>query len=159
MSSYNFSRYSFRNEMVSDSVLNCVKYLHNFDENKTRNAFSYVTTICWYSAVQRIKREKQQQDIKTKIILNSGIIDAIADHQGADDDGQSGNYLKYLIDSLDQKAAEAAKFSTADDEDEIVVDNFHGGDVPEEAPRTDRRRTAVDLMPTSIEDLVDNNDE
>ena len=62
----NFASYSFREDMVSDAVENVVLYLHNFDPDKSRNPFAYVTQICTYAFIRRINREKQHAYTKYK---------------------------------------------------------------------------------------------
>ena len=74
----NFSRYTYRDEMVSDAVQNCVTAIMNFKlDAVTRsgnpNAFAYFTQITWYAFLRRIALEKKQQDIKEKIIDECGI--------------------------------------------------------------------------------------
>lgn len=65
---YNFINYTFREEMVGDGIETCVKYLDNFDPEKSKNAFGYYTQICYYAFVRRITKEKKQADIKKKWI-------------------------------------------------------------------------------------------
>lgn len=76
----NFSHYSYREEMVSDAIENCVKAVQNgnYDaEAVTRtgspNAFAYFTQICYYAFLRRISKEKKQQDIKLAYIEQCGI--------------------------------------------------------------------------------------
>ena len=37
----NFVSYSFRDEMISDGIENCIQYFRNFDETKSKNPFAY----------------------------------------------------------------------------------------------------------------------
>lgn len=60
----NFYNYSYRDEMVSDGVENCILYIHNFNPEKSDNAFSYITQIIWYAFLRRIAKEKKQSTIK-----------------------------------------------------------------------------------------------
>jgi hypothetical protein len=62
----NFSGYSYKDEMISDGIENCLMYLHNFDPNKTNNPFAYFTQIISYAFIRRIEKEKKQQYIKHK---------------------------------------------------------------------------------------------
>lgn len=64
----NFYGYSYKEEMVSDGVENCLQYLTNFDSAKSTNAFAYFTQICYYAFIRRIAREKKQSYIKHRLI-------------------------------------------------------------------------------------------
>lgn len=62
----NFSGYSFREEMVSDGIENCLHYLGNFDPNISSNPFSYFTQIVFFAFLRRIQFESKQTYIKFK---------------------------------------------------------------------------------------------
>ena len=64
----NFYGYSFRDEMVSDGIENCLMYINNFDPEKSSNPFSYFTQIVYYAFLRRIMKEKKQSYIKHKLI-------------------------------------------------------------------------------------------
>lgn len=57
----NFANYPYREEMVSDAVLNCVTYIDNFDPSKSTSPFGYLTQICWFSFVRIINKEKREK--------------------------------------------------------------------------------------------------
>lgn len=63
----NFYSYTFRDEMISDAVENCLLYVDNFDPNKSKNPFSYFTQIIYYAFLRRIQREKKHLYVKYKI--------------------------------------------------------------------------------------------
>lgn len=71
----NFCMYSYRDEMISDGIENCIMYYDNFDPNKSTNPFAYFTQICWYAFVRRIAKEKKQQYIKYKATESFGTLD------------------------------------------------------------------------------------
>lgn len=61
----NFSRYSYRDEMIDDAQASCVYGTSMFNPTKPNaNAFNYFTTISWQAMVQRIEKEKKQNYIK-----------------------------------------------------------------------------------------------
>ena len=64
----NFINYTYRQEMISDGIENCLQYIHNFDPEKSKNPFSYFTQIIYYAFIRRIQKEKKQSHIKNKII-------------------------------------------------------------------------------------------
>jgi hypothetical protein len=88
----NFSGYSYREEMVMDGVMSCLKAVTNFNpEAATRsglpNAFGYFTQIMFFAFLQRIAKEKKQQDVKMKLLHNIDISDLVSMDEF---DGSSG---------------------------------------------------------------------
>lgn len=66
----NYISYTYKEEMISDGIENTVMYLHNFDPEKSNNAFAYITQIIKFSFHRRILKEKKQQYIKLKNASN-----------------------------------------------------------------------------------------
>jgi hypothetical protein len=66
----NFANYTYREEMVSDAVLNCVTYIDNFDPDISKSPFGYLTQICWFSFVRIINKEKKEKYIQFKVAQN-----------------------------------------------------------------------------------------
>ena len=63
----NFINYTYRDDMISDGIENCLQYIHNFDPEKSKNPFAYFTQIIYYAFIRRIQKEKKQTHIlKTK---------------------------------------------------------------------------------------------
>jgi DNA-directed RNA polymerase specialized sigma subunit len=62
----NFSGYSYKDDMISDGIENCLQYMHNFDAEKSQNPFAYFTQIIWYAFLRRIQKEKKQMYIRFK---------------------------------------------------------------------------------------------
>jgi hypothetical protein len=71
----NFISYSFRDEMISDGVENCIQYIDNFDPKKSKNPFAYFTQIIYFAFVRRITKEKKQLYVKYKATEQFGILD------------------------------------------------------------------------------------
>lgn len=69
----NFVNYTFRDDMISDGVENCLVYVHNFDPEKSSNPFGYFTQIIYYAFIRRIQREKKHTYIRYKMIEQSVI--------------------------------------------------------------------------------------
>ena len=84
----NFVNYMFKDDMVCDGIENCVQYINNFDPDKSKNPFAYFTQIIHYAFLRRIQKEKQQLEIKQKIIERSGFDEVMT----ADQDGKSSEY-------------------------------------------------------------------
>lgn len=72
----NFSGYSYRNEMISDAIENCVRYIDSFDCSKSTNPFSYITQICWTSFIRRITLEKSQSLVRGKLMMQMTLDDS-----------------------------------------------------------------------------------
>lgn len=45
----NFYGYTFKDDMRSEALLTVLKYLHNFNEEKSSNPFAYITQIAFNS--------------------------------------------------------------------------------------------------------------
>jgi len=71
----NFINYTFRDDMISDGIENCLQYLHNFNPDKSNNPFAYFTQIIYYAFIRRIQKEKKQVTIKHKILMESNFDD------------------------------------------------------------------------------------
>lgn len=63
-----FIGYSYREDMVGDAIEICVRFAHKYNPELSNNPFSYFTQAVYNSFIQRIKKEKNQQNIKYKII-------------------------------------------------------------------------------------------
>lgn len=71
----NFMNYTFRDEMISDGIENCLMYYRNFNPQKTQNPFAYFTQIIYYAFLRRIYKEKKYQYIKYKSASQFGVDD------------------------------------------------------------------------------------
>ena len=91
----NFINYTYRDDMISDGIENCLQYMSNFDPNKSTNPFAYFTQIIYYAFIRRIQKEKKQQLVKQKLIANAGV-ENIMDRLEGDD----AQYRSQLLDFL-----------------------------------------------------------
>lgn len=66
--SKNFCNYSYKDEMISDGIENCIRYGHNFDPEKSENPFSYFSQMIYFAFLRRIDLEKKQANIRKKCI-------------------------------------------------------------------------------------------
>jgi len=64
----NFINYTYRDEMISDGIENCLQYCGNFDPEKSKNPFAYFTQIIYYAFLRRIAKEKKQTHVRNKMI-------------------------------------------------------------------------------------------
>lgn len=60
----NFINYSYKEEMISDGIENCLLYLDNFDPKVSKNPFAYFTQIIYFAFLRRIGKEKKQAFIR-----------------------------------------------------------------------------------------------
>ena len=67
----NFSGYTYKQEMISDGIIDCIAAADNFNPEKTNNPFAYFTQIAWNAFIRRIHKEKKQTYIKHKNFENS----------------------------------------------------------------------------------------
>ena len=111
----NFINYTFREEMVSDGIENCINYIDNFDPEKSKNPFAYFTQIIYYAFLRRIQKEKKQLYIKHKAIQNFQIFDGwmdpadgqmISTQQGLPD---TTDYMKDFVENYEAKENEKKK--------------------------------------------------
>ena len=97
----NFINYTFRDDMISDGIENCLQYMDNFNPDKSKNPFAYFTQIIYYAFIRRIQKEKKQIQIKSKLIANAGVENMMDQLQG--DDAQ---YQSQLLDYLQKNLKE-----------------------------------------------------
>jgi hypothetical protein len=90
----NFANYTFRDEMISDGIENCLLYINNFDPTKSANPFAYFTQIIYFAFIRRIQKEKKHLYTKYAAIEQANIMGETSDSQG----GDGGSYdtdIKY----------------------------------------------------------------
>lgn len=131
----NFINYSYREEMISDGIENCLQYIDNFNPEKSSNPFAYFTQIIYYAFLRRITKEKKQTYIRGKMIQDLPM-DLFDTHEG---DGASGTeyantYMEFLQsnhqvdDFFERKAAERKEKKLAKKKDEPSLDDFMDAD-------------------------------
>lgn len=101
----NFINYSYREDMILDGIENCLRYIHNFDPEKSSNPFAYFTQIIYYAFLRRIAKEKHQSKLKTKLIQQ--IPFELYDLQGHDEGGDFTNtYIEFMQSHIGHEDAE-----------------------------------------------------
>ena len=88
----NFINYTYKQEMISDGIENCLQYIHNINPEKSKNPFAYFTQIIYYAFIRRIQKEKKQTHIKNKMIENQEYIDFVT---------LEGDDTKYSVQGFD----------------------------------------------------------
>ena len=96
----NFINYSYRDEMICDGIENTLQYINNFNENKSRNAFAYVTQIIYFAFLRRIHKEKKQAAIKQRSIIEAGYLFETFDTIDGDTAGMTNQYIDFLQENM-----------------------------------------------------------
>ena len=123
----NFINYTYREEMISDGIENCLQYCSNFNPDKSNNPFAYFTQIIFYAFLRRIQKEKKHLYTKYKLADEINVTNMNYDTQ--DHDGGTDYVNK-------SKADEWSR-----DHIDVFIENF------EETKRRKRNRnTAVDTL-------------
>ena len=91
----NFINYSFRDDLISDALYDCIRFAKKFNSLKSENPFAYITTIAFSAFLRRIDLEKTQSYIKAKIISETPIYEFFESLDGDDVDLQE-NFVEYM---------------------------------------------------------------
>lgn len=92
---YNFSRYSYRDEMVSEAVVHCLSQIDKFDITKSNNPFSYYTQATYFVFIDIIKNEQSELYVKCRSAMDHA---AFGDLSVLGDD--SDDILEHLHDNF-----------------------------------------------------------
>ena len=109
----NFINYSYREEMISDGIENCLQYIDNFNPEKSSNPFAYFTQIIYYAFLRRITKEKKQTYIRGKMIQELPM-DLFDTHDGDGGGEYTNTYMEFLqanhqVDDFFERKAEERK--------------------------------------------------
>lgn len=102
----NFSGYSYKEDMISDGIENCLLYINNFNAEKSQNPFAYFTQIIWYAFLRRIQKEKKQMYIRFK--SSQSMIAAGETYSGEDISihlNTAADYMNDFIEDFEDKLA------------------------------------------------------
>lgn len=135
----NFVNYSYREEMISDGIENCVCYFDNYNPDRYDNPFAYFTQIIYFAFLRRIQKEKKQLYIKHKTLENSFIMNELVE-QGEHDDGDftpayidlenenMNEFIRTFEDGLDKKRKKrkqgVEKFIEVEEQEETESDDL-----------------------------------
>jgi len=109
----NFINYSYRDEMISDGIENCINYFDNFDPEKSKNPFAYFTQIIYFAFLRRIQKEKKQLYIRHKTLENSLVMGMLTETNEHDESGAQpayidldNEYMANFVEDFERKAEE-----------------------------------------------------
>jgi hypothetical protein len=91
----NFINYSFREEMISDGIENCLQYIDNFDPDKSNNPFAYFTQIIYFAFLRRIDKEKKYLYTKYKTTEHMSVMGETSERQSHDIAGNFNDAIKH----------------------------------------------------------------
>lgn len=140
---HQYKNYPFREEMISDGIENCIRYLHNFDPEKYNNPFAYFTTIIIYAFWRRIEKEKTHLMIKNKLIQDVDL-DAF-DTQEFDKDEDYRNMMKEFLQTHNESTYEEKQRKPRKKKESSLA-KFMEEALQEEG---------IEEVPVNIEDLLD----
>jgi len=80
----NFMNYTFKEEMISDGIENCLTYIDNFNPEKSSNPFSYFTQIIYFAFLRRIAKEKKHTYTRYKLTEQMQVMNMTSDNQSHD---------------------------------------------------------------------------
>ena len=90
----NFINYTFKDDMISDGIENCLTAVEKFDPARSSNPFAYYTQIIYFAFVRRIQKEKKQQATKYKLLENIDIDQIVAQ---SEDNEEIVNHLMEMV--------------------------------------------------------------
>ena len=109
-SRYNFSGYTFRDEMVSNAILACCAKIRKFDSQYS-NGFAYFTSVCWRAMVDVINLEEKMSYIKAKAFQEVSYDDTLAENDLSEFTEYSGNVNDYVpffdVNDFEKKLSDA----------------------------------------------------
>jgi len=106
----NFINYTYRDDMISDGIENCLVAVEKFDPEKSSNPFAYYTQIIYFAFVRRIQKEKKQQATKYKMLENVDLNQLLVHSDGNDEYvSQVIDLMKRQMDTIEPERKEVKK--------------------------------------------------
>ncbi len=84
----NFINYPFREDMISNALIDCVKYAKKFNPERSNNPFAWITQIATNAFIRVITTEKTHLYTVAKLVSESSIDDLIGHFEDEDVDLQ-----------------------------------------------------------------------
>jgi DNA-directed RNA polymerase specialized sigma subunit len=106
----NFSGYTYKQDMISDGIIDCIAAVDNFDPDRTNNPFAYFTQIAWNAFIRRITKEKKQTYIKHKNFENSFLMNELW-NDAENIHLKANEYSSEVVRSYENKLTKAKKQS------------------------------------------------
>jgi len=90
----NFINYTFKDDMISDGIENCLTAVEKFDPARSSNPFAYYTQIMYFAFIRRIQKEKKQTATKYKMLENIDIDQIVTQ---SEDNHEMVNHLLEMV--------------------------------------------------------------
>ena len=132
----NFAQYTYRDDMVGDAIENCTKYVKNFNPDKSKNAFGYITQIAFTAIIRKIKKEKIRDVRHLKFIRDHADVDDLVSTISSEPEVERNHYngymdyLKGIIDDFDSIPADEKKSKNGNKERSILEELFETEGIP-----------------------------
>jgi DNA-directed RNA polymerase specialized sigma24 family protein len=94
-----FVNYTFKEDMIGDALESCLRYIHNFNPEKSTNAFAYITQIVHNAFIRRIQKEQKQLYVKMRIVDEAEFVNSY-ERQGHDKGTYNNSYVTYLQENV-----------------------------------------------------------
>lgn len=94
--SHNFIGYTYRDEMIGDGIIKCLKKVHRFDPAISENSFAFFSQVCWNAAITRIKEEQKESSVKARMIREKMSSEFVAHGVDSDNDDGSNAFVEFL---------------------------------------------------------------
>lgn len=99
-----FINYSYRDEMISDGIENCILYFNDYNPDIGKNPFAYFTQVIYFAFLRRINKEEKNRYIIYKnfqeTIINNGHAGHLVD--GDDNHVMSVNLYDNINDFMER---------------------------------------------------------
>ena len=128
----NFSGYTYKEDMISDGIENCLQYIDNFNPEKSQNPFAYFTQIIYYAFLRRLAKEKKVLYTKLKYTEESYALNMNKSTQEGDTSdysppGKVGEWSNEYVDNFIEQFEETKRKKKIN-KDTTPVDIITSGD-------------------------------
>lgn len=101
MSRPNFSGYTYKDDMISDALIQCISKVHTYDPSRANidspSGFGWSSQLIWNSAIGRIKKEQHQCSIKARLIRDKMSSEFVQHGVDSSTDGDN-SFVEFLKD-------------------------------------------------------------
>jgi len=122
----NFINYTYKDDMISDGIENCLTAVAKFDPARGTNPFAYYTQITFFAFVRRIQKEKKQQATKYKLLENVDIDMILSQSEGNEEFANSlVEMIRKQVDMIDidrRTVPKAKKKKVKEDEGTLDIE-------------------------------------
>lgn len=96
ITSFRFNGYSYKEEMVGDGIIKCMRKIHLFDPSRGENVFAYASQVIWNEFLLRIKNEQYESSVKAKMVRQKMSSEFVEHGVDSDADDGSNSFVEFL---------------------------------------------------------------